>query len=121
METWSSRPADEGMESTEAGWQRILFSDTSAALVTWTIMKPELSPWRRARNGGSPESDGFTSCSTRRSEMVASWEAAMARTSSAKDTGWPWKLPPETMSPTSANTRGLSVAAFTSRESTARQ
>ena len=45
----------------------------------------------------------------------------MASTTSASATGWPWKLPPETISPVSAKTRGLSVAAFTSRASTARQ
>ena len=38
IETWSSRPAEEGMESTLAGWARTLFSETSAALVTWAIM-----------------------------------------------------------------------------------
>jgi hypothetical protein len=36
----------------------------------------------------------------------------MARTSAAIATGSPWKLPPESSSPVSANTIGLSVAAF---------
>ena len=82
-------------------------------------MNPELRPCRGARNGGRPDSEGFTSCSTRRSEMAARCEAATARTSSASATGWPWKLPPETISPVSGNTSGLSVAAFTSRASVA--
>ena len=59
METWSSRPADEGIESTLAGWHRILFSLTSAAAVTWASMKPECSPLETARNGGSPDRDGI--------------------------------------------------------------
>src|SRR5690606_41047038 len=60
-------------ESTDAGWARILFSDTSAAALTWAIMKPELSPLCGAKNGGSPlDSAGLTSCSMRRSLMLAS-------------------------------------------------
>src|SRR5260370_10106294 len=57
IETWSSRLAEEGMESTDAGWQRIRDSATSAAEVTWAIMKPELSPGFFARKGGNPESE----------------------------------------------------------------
>ena len=44
IETWSSLPADDGIESTLAGWQRTLFSLTSDALATCAIMKPEWSP-----------------------------------------------------------------------------
>ena len=38
MLTWSSWSPELGIESTLAGWQRILFSATSAAAVYWTIM-----------------------------------------------------------------------------------
>ncbi len=38
IETWSSRPAEDGIESTEDGWHRTLFSETSAAEVTCAIM-----------------------------------------------------------------------------------
>ena len=58
MLTWSSRPAEEGMESTEAGWLSTRDSATRAAEVTWAIMKPELRPEFFARNGGSPLEGG---------------------------------------------------------------
>jgi len=45
---------------------------------------------------------------------------AMASTSRASETGCPWKLPPETMRSSPGKTSGLSVAAFTSIESTRR-
>ena len=35
IETWSSWFALVGIESTEAGWARTLFSDTRAAAVYW--------------------------------------------------------------------------------------
>jgi hypothetical protein len=57
MLTWSSLPALDGMESTLAGWQKILFSLTSDALATCAIMNPECRPLRGpagARNGVSP-------------------------------------------------------------------
>ena len=38
MLTWSSWSPELGMESTLAGWQRTLFSATSAAAVYWAIM-----------------------------------------------------------------------------------
>ena len=47
-----------GSESTLAGWASDLFSLASAAAVTWAIMKPELSPARRVRNGGRPRHAG---------------------------------------------------------------
>jgi len=50
----------------------------------------------------------------RRSLMAPSSATAMASTSAAMATGSPWKLPPESSSPVSANTIGLSVAAFSS-------
>ncbi len=104
----------------------------SAAEVTCAIMNPELRPEFVAKNGGRPDSVGFTSCSTRRSLMAESCVSAMAMRSSACDTGCPWKLPPLTMSSSwpsairsgspwpSANTSGLSVAAFASMESVLR-
>ena len=52
---------------------------------------------------GSPsERDGFTIRSTRRSEMFASSATASTRLSSAKATGWPWKLPFDTISRSSS-------------------
>ena len=79
-------------------------------------MKPELSPSSRAtRNGGNPsERLGLTSRSVRRSLMFASSAQAIARQSSPIATGWPWKLPFETISSSSRRTSGLSVAALTS-------
>src|SRR3954466_6796895 len=41
------------MESTLAGWQRTLFSLTSAAATYWGIMKPEFSPPSCVRKAGS--------------------------------------------------------------------
>src|SRR5262249_15106893 len=120
MLTWSSRPAEEGMESTEAGWLSPRDSATRAAEVTWAIMKPELSPEFRARKGGSPLRAGFTSCSTRRSLIADSWVQAMASTSRASETGCPWKLPPETISSSAGNPSGLWVAASPSTASTSR-
>ena len=69
IETWSSLPAEVGIESTLAGWASILFSETSAAAVTWAIMKPEFRPPSRARKAGRPDSAGLTSRSMRRSLM----------------------------------------------------
>jgi hypothetical protein len=49
-----------------------LFSLTSEALATCAIMKPECRPLCGARKGVRPlESAGLTSCSTRRSLMLA--------------------------------------------------
>ena len=114
IETWSSLPAEVGIESTLAGWARTLFSEARAAAVTWAIMSPECSPPSRARKAGRPESDGFTSRSVRRSLIAPSSATAIARRSAAIATGWPWKLPPERISPVSAKTIGLSVAEFIS-------
>ena len=44
MLTWSSCPADDGIESTEAGWASDFDSDTSDAAVYCTIMNPEFIP-----------------------------------------------------------------------------
>src|ERR1041385_4282335 len=62
---------------------------------------------------------GFTSCSMRRSAMVPSSARAMEAKSRAKATGWPWKLPPERMAP-SSKTSGLSVTALASMVRTRR-
>ena len=63
--------AEVGIESTLAGWASVLFSETSAAAVTWAIMKPELRPAFSTRNGGSPEKASLVSFSMRRSEIDA--------------------------------------------------
>ena len=81
IETWSSLPAEVGIESTLAGWARVLLSETSAAAVTCAIMRPEWSPPSRARKAGRPERAGFTSRSVRRSLMAPSSAAAIARRS----------------------------------------
>ena len=108
MLTWSSWPADEGIESTAAGWARDLLSETSEAAVYCTIMNPELSPGRSTRNAGSPLLEfGSRSRYSRRSEIEATPTVAPARASRATATGWPWKFPPETTSP-SSKTMGLS-------------
>ena len=52
METKSSLPLV-GMESTEAGCAKPLFSETSAAAVTCAIMKPVFTPGLRVRKAGS--------------------------------------------------------------------
>ena len=46
--------------------------------------------------------------------MLATATSDAASASIATDTGWPWKFPPDRSSPVSANTIGLSVAAFIS-------
>ena len=50
----------------------------------------------------------------RRSAIVARFVIAIAMTSSAIATAWPWKLPPLSIVP-SSKTSGLSVAALSSR------
>ena len=52
IETWSSWPAEDVIESTEAGWARVFISETSEAAVYWQTMKPELTPASPTRNGG---------------------------------------------------------------------
>jgi hypothetical protein len=41
IETWSSLFAEVGIESTLAGWARVLFSEARAAAVTCAIMSPD--------------------------------------------------------------------------------
>ena len=74
-----------GMESTEAGWAKTLFSETSAAAVYWLIIYPELRPLSATKKGGSPLKAGLTSRSIRRSEMFANSAKAMPRKSRASD------------------------------------
>ena len=82
-------------------------------------MNPEFSPPSSVRNGGRPSlMVGLTIRSIRRSAMPASSARAIVAVSSAMATGSPWKLPLDSTSPASANTSGLSVAAFTSIETT---
>ena len=72
MLTKSSLLAEVGMLSTQAGWARVLFSETRAAAVTWAIMRPLLSPPCSVRNAGRwSEVLGSIMHSTRRSEMLA--------------------------------------------------
>ncbi len=85
--------------------------------MTCAIIRPDCSPPSRVRNAGSPLSVGSTSRSVRRSLIVASGTIAAASRSAAIAIGAPWKLPPETMSPLSANTIGLSVALLISTSS----
>ena len=78
-------------------------------------MRPEFSPGSGVRNGGRPKlSAGSTRRATRRWLIAPISATASAIMSAAKPTGSAWKLPPETISPASASTRGLSVAALAS-------
>ena len=97
IDTWSSRPADDGIESTDAGWPRILFSRHQRRRGHLRDHEARVEPARRARGTAAARVDrcGLTSCSTRRSLMLASSATAIAAKSSASATGWPWKLPPE--------------------------
>ena len=52
--------------------------------------------------------------------MLAVPTVAVASESIATATGWPWKLPPDTMSPSSGSTIGLSETAFSSISRTPR-
>ena len=54
METWSSCPWDEGMESHEAGQHSPLFWETMLAAVYCGIMKPLFRPGSVTRYLGRP-------------------------------------------------------------------
>lgn len=56
-----------------------LFSETSAAAVQWAIINPEWRPPFGVKNAGRPLNAGFTSRSTRRSEMDANSWMPMAK------------------------------------------
>ncbi len=81
--------ADVGIESTDAGWLRVLFSLASAAALTWAIMNPELRPASGVRNGGRPENAVFVSFSMRLSLMAPSSETPSVSTSAASAMGSP--------------------------------
>ena len=70
METWSSRLAEVGIESTPAGNAAALFSETRAAASTCTSIMPELRPGCGVRKPGRPLRSGLTRFSTRRSLML---------------------------------------------------
>ncbi len=115
MLTWSSWLAEVGRLSTLAGCASDLFSEARAAAVTCAIMKPELSPGSRTRNGGRPDSVASISRAMRRSDSAPISAMATAMASAASATGSAWKLPPDNTS--SPNTRGLSVTALASMAS----
>ena len=68
----------------------VLDSLTSEAATYCGIMKPEFRPPSSVRKAGRPSDNaGLTSRSSRRSEMLASSDTAIASASSANATGWP--------------------------------
>src|SRR5687768_7388463 len=96
IETWSSVFAPVGMESTEAGWARTLFSETIDAAVYCRIIRPEFTPGFTVRFAGRLRlcAESSIDC-VRRSEMFPSSCTAMVRKSAARAIGCPWKLPAE--------------------------
>ena len=86
--------------------------------MTCTIMKPEFSPGSGVRNGGRRDTTVSTSMAMRRSVMAPISAIATASASAASATGSAWKLPPDSSTPWSANTSGLSVTALASRSKT---
>src|SRR3954471_16123232 len=92
IDTWSSCPAEVGIESTLAGKARLLFSLTKAAAATCGIMRPEFTPESSVRNGGKPLILGSIRTAVRRSEIEPTSHSAIAMVSAAKATGWAWKL-----------------------------
>ncbi len=79
METWSSLPAEVGIESTDDGCESTLFSDTNEAAVQWAIMKPLLRPPSFTRKAGRPDAAGLMSRSMRRSLIEPISDTAMAK------------------------------------------
>ncbi len=120
MLTWSSMPAEVGIDCSDAGTERRRSSATSAAAVYCATMNPEFIPGRGVRNGGRPEVCPFVSRSMRASAMSPSCATAIVARSRAIATGCPWKLPPERTRPSSGKTSGLSVIALISVSSTRR-
>ena len=107
-------PGRHGVDAAD-GAAIALFSATRAAAVTCAIMKPEFSaavlrPGRPAVRSSS----GSTSIAVRRSEMLPISATASASVSAANATGSAWKLPPDSTSPCSTNSSGLSVTALAS-------
>lgn len=119
MDTWSSCMADDGIESTLDGTASRLSSETIPAAVYCAIISPESTPGSSARNGGRPSLRALSrNRSVRRSLMLATSAAAIARKSSTYATGAPWKLPFDSTRPSTVTT-GLSIAAASSRRATA--
>ena len=116
IETWSSWFAEDGIESTLAGWANTLFSETNEAALYWTIINPEFTPPSLTKNAGRPWlSAGFTIFSSLRSDIFAISDKAIPKKSKASAIGSPWKLPPDIIfwfSP--GNIIGLSVTEFIS-------
>ena len=78
------------------------------------IISPDFVPGSAIRNGGSECGSPLRPSirrKMRRSENAASSCTAIASVSSGSDSGWPWKLPPLSTSPSSTNRSGLSVTA----------
>ena len=105
IETWSSWLAQVGRLSTLAGCASDLFSQASAAAVTWAIMKPQFRPGSAVRNGGRRETPASISIAMRRSAIAPTSAMATAIASAASATGSAWKLPPETIAPSSPGPR----------------
>ena len=95
-----------------------MFSLASAAAVTCAIMNPELIPLSRTRNAGRRLKDASIKRAVRRSDMEPISAIATASASAASATGSAWKLPPESSSPVSAKTSGLSEVPLASVRST---
>jgi hypothetical protein len=84
IDTWSSCIAELGIESTLAGAASRFISETIAACVYWAIMWPESTPGSSARKAGSPWLRATSrKRSVRRSDMLATSAATMARKSRA--------------------------------------
>ncbi|MOA70115.1 hypothetical protein D3C78_1987560 [compost metagenome] len=64
-----------------------MFSEASAAEVTWAIMKPELTPPLLTKNAGRPDMRESISSAMRRSDSEPISAMASARLSAAKATG----------------------------------
>ncbi len=74
---------------------------------------PEFNPELFIKKGGrflSPDNKRYNLLS----EMFASSEIEIAKKSSTRAKGCPWKLPPDNIVSASGNMFGLSVTAFTS-------
>ena len=87
MLTWSSWFAEVGKLSTLAGCASDLFSDASAAAVTWAIIKPELTPGLSTKNAGKPDKFASINKATRRSDKAPISAIANAKVSAANATG----------------------------------
>ena len=120
MDTWSSCIADDGIESALAGAALRFNSDTIAACVYCAIMWPESTPGSSAKNAFNPRFLATSKKrSVRRSDMLATSAATIAKKSRTYATGAPWKFPFDATRPSNATT-GLSTAAASSQSATRR-